>query len=237
MKSICQLLRQPMKTAAGILVVALAVSMLQIFGGQINAARQAEETIGDQFSTIALQTKEYNYIEKVIGEITLNMFALELPEPVANWIDGVIADRPDLVRLDARHGLASASIPELTADNYTQHEYHNWQTAQQSGIYVSTPVGAPYGCAMLEITLTHMEEAKENIAEVLQEDGTTKQEFFWLQSSIAGHDRPGHFPSGGVFRSPGIHRSSGSDRTRPGHSPGPGVGDRSLLSRIRHELL
>lgn len=158
MKTIRQLLRQPVKAIASIILVAVAVSLLCIGVGQSLAAQTTRETMEYQFNTVALPTRKYNFAELTIGETTHTFRSPTYPEPVAQWVERSVAENPNLVKLDSRPGLASAYIPTLTADNYTRHEYYDTYSYSNGTAYVPNPIGAPYTCALLEITLTGVEE-------------------------------------------------------------------------------
>lgn len=141
MKSIRQLLRQPLRSLLGMLLVALAVAVLCVSFSQTLAADQTAAKLKETFATVAL---------------TMNMTDEE-----AQWVASFAAEHPDIVRADLSHGLASAWIPELTQDNETT---HLTQVAQMNDHYLSQPKGPVYANAMLEVTLTDVrdEEGVEN---------------------------------------------------------------------------
>lgn len=132
MRSILQLIRQPLRTLAGILVVALAVSVLSVSVSQTLAAANTAEQLNETFLTVALPTTS-------------------MAESDLVWIEELKEEHPDIIEADACHGLASAYIPELTPDNYTQHLFMtDWLT--QNAYYLPDP-RASYSAAMLVITL------------------------------------------------------------------------------------
>lgn len=155
MKTIRQLLRQPVKTMAGILLVAAAVAVLSVCAGQSLAARNTMETLDHQFTTAALPTNAYNQFD---GSYTI-------PEEISDWIAQTIAEHPELVVTDFRPGLASAYIPRLNSDLYVCHDYRPDALFSISGTdahsVIPSPEGAPYTCAMLEITVTGIEPLTE----------------------------------------------------------------------------
>ena len=59
MKSIRQLFRQPLKTASGILLVALAVAILVTCVGQYTATSLTRAELDDNYDTVALLSDEY----------------------------------------------------------------------------------------------------------------------------------------------------------------------------------
>ena len=103
MKSIRQLTRQGLKTLAGILLAAIAVTVLCVSFSQKLAAEDTSRQLQQIYMTVALPT------------------GAEVPNR-ATWIQGLIDGHPELVRYTIRQGLASAYIPTLTPDNHTQHK-------------------------------------------------------------------------------------------------------------------
>lgn len=158
MKTIRQLFRQPGKTLSGVVLVALSVSILSVGVGQSLAARITRGAIEYQFNTVALPTHQYNCEEFTSGSMTYLSASPTYPQDIAEWIDRAAAEHPDLVQMDSRAGLASAYLPDLTADNYTRYEYYDAYQFTSGGVFVPKPLGAPYTCAMLEITLTSVEK-------------------------------------------------------------------------------
>lgn len=131
MKAIKQLLRQPIKAAAGILLVTIAVAALCVCAGQSMAARETEERLDQSYLTLAFPKSDTDGIQ-------------------SQWLDSYAGEHPEVVKEVSRVGLASAYIPELTIDNWTQH----WHKP-----LVTTPnLFTPYDTAILEITLTRIGE-------------------------------------------------------------------------------
>lgn len=166
MKTIKQLARQPLKTLSGIVLMTLAVAILCVSVGQALAVRTTEETLNQQFSTVAIpQEKE-------------TAPYLTLDAELMDWLEETAQENPDVIKQVARHGLLSASIPELTplnitsekfpADNIEWEEYRYYNTSdgyrpQEVTLankeyytylsYQAEPYNMPYSCAMLVITL------------------------------------------------------------------------------------
>lgn len=144
MKTIHQILRQPVKSFVGVVLIGLLVTILSICVGQSVSAGKTEERLNDLFLTVALPTTQYNGMSR------------KLPDGMKDLMDRLDNDYPDVVRAVSAPGLASAYVPQLQPDMYTQHEsYFGWQTGIDGVIstMVSSPVGAPYSCAMLEVRL------------------------------------------------------------------------------------
>ncbi len=139
-----QLLRQPGKTFLGVVLVMLCVAILIVCVGQSVAAGQTDAQLDDLFLTIAMPTTKYNGTSR------------KLPQETADFLEELTTDYPDIVRAVSTPGLASAYISQLKPDMYTKHtSYFGWQTGTDSGIsfMATSPVGAPYSCAMLEVQL------------------------------------------------------------------------------------
>lgn len=139
MKTFRQMLRQPVKTFFGIVLLAAATAALIICVGQAVSAYDTEKTINESFTTIALPTMHYQYDASSV----VRTAQMALPEDIQAWLDATIEARPELVKQVSKPGLASAYIPALTPENYTQHiitndgyEAHSWEPS---------PNGTPYG--------------------------------------------------------------------------------------------
>lgn len=133
MKSIRQLLRQPIRTAAGIVLIALAAAIFVTCVGQYLAAGLTKDGLEYNYNTVAMTTRKYSWEH-------------------SEWIQETAEAHPELVKTISDTGLISAYIPELTPDNYTQHfQAAEGYNGNSSGIY-----GMPYCCAVLEVVLTEI---------------------------------------------------------------------------------
>lgn len=132
MKSLKQLIRQPLKSISGIMLSAIAVALFCVVVSQTLAARDTERALADTFMTVALpETGAKNAQET---------------------IDGLIEENPDIITEDHYNGLASAWIPELTVDNYTQHLYqYNSSTNNQ---FYQPSYMASHSTAIFEVSIT-----------------------------------------------------------------------------------
>ncbi len=124
MKSMAQLLRQPIKTVSGMILVALAVAILCVCVGQALVASHFEASLGQSFTTIALPTEIY----QLNGYDAVKQ---TLPEEVSAWIRKMQAENPDIIKAVAAPGLASAYVPELEQDNYTNYPYNTEAAANR----------------------------------------------------------------------------------------------------------
>ena len=145
MKTIKQMLRQPMKTISGVLIIALAVAVLVTCVGQYTATVLTRSNLDDRYNTVALLSDTYFWQKNESGT---RVHLSSLPDEIQAWIEETIQNRPDLVQADSSTGLVSAYIPDLNIDNFSQYE-----DGDQMGDF---NIGNPYRCAMLEVTLTEI---------------------------------------------------------------------------------
>lgn len=136
MKSIRQLLRQPLKTLAGILLVALAVSVLCVSFSQTLAAEDTVAKLKETFVTVALPAD--------MGS-----------KDAKDWVHNLTAERDDIFLSMTQHGLASAYIPSMNQDNHTVHMNPSGGMTDNG---LSEPDTFVYANAMLEITVTSIDE-------------------------------------------------------------------------------
>ncbi len=147
MKTIKQLLRQPIKTVVGIIIVALAFAILVTCVGQYTATDLTRENLDDQYTTIGLLSS--SYLQENISH-GVNYLS-ELPEEKQAWVDWTIQSRPDIIREVSSTGLVSAYIPKLNIDNFTQHKSSSYNISMYNK-------GYPYRCAMMTVSLTRISE-------------------------------------------------------------------------------
>lgn len=134
MKSIKQLLRQPVKSMAGVLLVALAVAVLCVSLSQTLAAANTAKELAETFMTVALPTED-------MGDD-------------GDTIDALTQEYPELFKSDISNGLASAYIEGLAPDNYTAHLF---QTDGSTNNSACLPQGrVSYSKAMFEVTIESM---------------------------------------------------------------------------------
>lgn len=108
MKTIRQLLRQPLKYLFGVLLMGLAVAVLCVCIGQSLAAKITKADLDSRFSTAAILSMQ----EDLEG---LNIITVE--QELIDWLDEMAALHPDIVKGVIRHGILSAAIPELVPYN------------------------------------------------------------------------------------------------------------------------
>ncbi|MCD7755155.1 MAG: hypothetical protein LUJ09_02285, partial [Firmicutes bacterium] len=178
MKMLLQLVRQPLKLIAGLLVAAFASSILCVCIGQAVATDMTREEIEYNFTTIALTTTKYNFSTTYETDENGNSLPLVtwnalLPSQIDDLINNIVQTRGDLVKLVAAPGLASAYLPELVFDNLTEHTYYYPYAGSFEDIATHKLEGeVNYACAMLEVELTEIGEPSVNTTEGIKEDGT-----------------------------------------------------------------
>lgn len=166
MKTIRQLLRQPLKTLTGVLLIAAAVAVLCVGIGQGYASIRTQKNFEKMFTTTAITTINYQYTTEPTVTGSASRFDRHLPEDALIWMQELTEEHPELVKTVSAPGLASAYIPELVPSNYTQYIWPDIRIGNMGrkvailslGAY---PEGAPYSCAMLEITLTELGEIRD----------------------------------------------------------------------------
>lgn len=164
MKILHQILRQPLKSIAGVVVVSLAVAALCVCLGQSIVADKTEAQMEYHFTTVALPTSKYNYEERVItafdgSTIRYTYKNRNMPESVADVVNGIVEAHPELVETVATPGLASAYVPELKPDNEVNHLCYPYNVQTSEGrLYHDMQGHAPYASAMLEVVLEEIGE-------------------------------------------------------------------------------
>lgn len=185
MKTIKQLLRQPLKTALGVLMVTLAVAIVCVCVGQAIAVRTTTEKLNQQFSTVAIPEGE---------EITNGFSSLTSPvleKEFLDWLEKTAAENPEIIKQIYRHGILSGHIPSLTPLNVMTEKYKAVDTKDYAGFYdyEASPYDMPYSCAMLVITLEGTSEPEAHIDSYPIEDrdrsefSSTDAYYRWLANT------------------------------------------------------
>ena len=174
MKPIRQLLRRPLKTAAGVVLVTLAVAILCLSLGQALAVRNTTEQLDGRFSTVALP------LGGEVGKGLNSSVSATVEEALLSWLEQTAEENPHIVKEVARHGILSAYIPELTPLNVTRERYR-WEASlrkeYQAYANRSDPLYMPYSCAMLEIRLESVGEPIPQYLTVTVERERSRDEF------------------------------------------------------------
>ena len=142
MKTIKQLLRQPIKSLFGVTLVAIAVAALCVCLGQQLASYRTREKLDEIYMTAAFAKSGAH----------------------SQWLEAYAEEHPEGVKAVSHTGLASAYIPDLTI--------HNWTSYWHKPLTVNPNMCAPYDTAVLEITLTEINEADQRHTYAKNEDGS-----------------------------------------------------------------
>lgn len=154
MKAIQQLLRQPLKTLSGLILITLAVAILCVCLGQTLTAANMKNSMEQLCTSVALPTERYltgGYYDPKYGMVY--QFTTDMPDSVVQWMYDMAQQYPEIVEGVNRPGLISAYIPELTADNYTSYFVDMTGSEPFSAVVTTDPNSTGYAHAMLEITL------------------------------------------------------------------------------------
>lgn len=168
MKSFRQVLRQPIKFIAGLILMTVAAAILCICVGQALAARNTAKELDQQFTTVAVPV-QINHYTLVVDGIEQDHDKLSVvyednyAEESLQWLEETARANPQVIKTVAKNGIISAYIPELTPLNYTQSDHipeHYGGGKNHNAIYWSLPEpeGIPYSCAMLVVTLDEISE-------------------------------------------------------------------------------
>ncbi len=143
MKTIRQLLRQPMKTIMGILLSALAAAVLCVCVGQNISSGQIKARLDEMFST---QAVPFVYYTKEADE----------------WALQYAKDHPEVVKSVASTGLISGYLPELKPDSYTSYLGLQKNLNQNYKYSTSPEYVTEYGDAILEFRLDVIGDTTED---------------------------------------------------------------------------
>lgn len=152
MKTIKQLLRQPLKLLLGVILMTLAVAVLCICVGQALAAETTKKALDERFSTVAIPSLQ----EDLEGA---EQFLVE--DELLQWLQEMAQEHPDIVKGLAPNDFLSAYIPQLQPYNTQARENvskYAWDSALYitgNNVYAGT---THYDSAMLVITLDAVSE-------------------------------------------------------------------------------
>lgn len=154
MKSVRQLLRQPLKTAVGMALMTLAATILCLCVGQALAAKTTKAALDERFSTVGIPLVQ----EGVKGEVDDASFLLS--RELQAWIEKMAVEQPDIVRGLVKHGILSAYVPEVIPYNPALAQNKPTQLVPEQQLYSGYKQASlkPYSCAMLVIRLEEVSE-------------------------------------------------------------------------------
>lgn len=145
MNSIRQLLRQPVRTFSGVIIIGLAVGILCVCFGQALVADKLLASLPELYTSIAVPGFYYHMDGK-------NMAKTNFPEEISATIQQIIQEHPDVVKGPSSLGLATAYIPGLEMEY--NHDY--FSVYDNASLYYFPFCGwiASPKCVMLEVTVT-----------------------------------------------------------------------------------
>lgn len=157
MKTIRQLLRQPLKTLSGLLLMTIAASILCVCVGQAIAAQATKDDLDRRFTTVAIPSPQ----EDLEGTERVRV-----EQALLDWLEQMANEHPDIVKSANPSGVLSAYIPELLPYNYMREStpltLSNIITP--GGIHASSYnhyiASEPYAGAMLVITLEEISQVQ-----------------------------------------------------------------------------
>lgn len=152
LKALKQLLRQPLKTCIGVVLMTLAAAIVCLCVGQALAARSTKEALDKQFSTVGIPLVQ----EDLDGNVKASSFLVE--DEFLIWQKKMASEYPEIVKKVTRHGMLSAYIPELHPLNFTQEKRSPYLSFYKWYRYQPEHEVMPYTCAMLVITLEEISD-------------------------------------------------------------------------------
>ena len=174
MKSIRQLLRQPLKTLIGIIMMTLGVLALCVGIGQIYTAKTTADTLEKSFDTVGIMAgmtiaQDSKFTSSLV---------LDSGRKAAQWVQETAQEHPDIVKQISQTGLASAYIRDLIPASYYEAEFWNYSIGYTALLGTEVrPENSPQSCAMLEITLEEIGEAQEQTMSFTVEPERDASEF------------------------------------------------------------
>ena len=159
MLSIKTALRRPIVSLLGILLVVSMTAFLSVGIGQAIMAKDTLNSFENNFTTVALISgkfrQDYRKTYK-FGDKTFSVIQRTIPEEISNWLDSMTKEHPDIVKDISSPGLASAYIPDLEVDFYTDHPYEGSIVSVSATAAYPRPYGMPYNCVVLEFKLSEI---------------------------------------------------------------------------------
>lgn len=159
MKTLKQLIRQPLKSILGTLMMSFAALALCVGLGQAQAAESTAVMLETSFDTVGIMKGEaildiYKLFDNYY-DASLNLLK---GITAAQWIEETAHEHPEIIREISKTGLASACIRDVTPLSYYTNGYidHLYGTALSA--VTGRAVNTPQNFAMFEITLESIGE-------------------------------------------------------------------------------
>lgn len=152
MKTLKQLLRQPLKSFIGLVFMTLAATVACLCVCQALAAQSTKRSLDERFSTVAIASLQ----EDLTGTDTIRV-----EEELLQWLQKMAQEHPDIVKGVAPNGVLSAYIPQLmpyntqSEEQVSKYDYDAALYPTGNNIYNGTTY---YNSAMLVITLEGISE-------------------------------------------------------------------------------
>lgn len=149
MKPIRQLLRRPGKTILGVILVALACTLLCVSVGQYYAACQMEAQIQKEYTTVAVPTNKYK-TSKLLdenGNVIGTTYSSSQPPEIRGFLAGLAKSYPTIVESVGQHGFVSGYCASINPVSYRS------KVIMTNGDGLSSLDGMPYTCAILAISI------------------------------------------------------------------------------------
>lgn len=172
MKTLKQLLRQPLKSVIGLVFMTLAATIACLCVCQALAAESTKRGLDERFSTVAIAS---------LQEDLTGTDAIRVEEELLQWLQKMAQEHPDIVKGLAPNGYLSAYIPQLSPYN-TQAQSNVSNYSWDAGLYTAGNnkyTGAThYDTAMLIITLDEISEPITPMDAYALYSGLPKDTFF-----------------------------------------------------------
>lgn len=159
-----QYFRNPTRNVASVLLLTIMIASLCIGVGQQRVALSAEQSVSELYTTVALPVPNAKSVWASGGAGRFQYTSKLLTQEQQAVIDTLVKENRGLVKTVSNTGLASAYIPQLQPDMYTDHDYR-YDYGRSYGLH---PVqdGIPYCCVMLEVELEEVSGRVKSTADV-----------------------------------------------------------------------
>ena len=129
MNSFRQLLRRPLKTVLGILLVAAGSAVLYICVSQFLMGKETEREVEENYTTVALLTGTYlsQTAEGANGETLYVGYSPSQPPEVTDFLESLEKDPPEWLKAVQKNGWISAYSPQMKVANYRKIVWRNWR--------------------------------------------------------------------------------------------------------------
>lgn len=155
MTQIKQLIRKPIKTFLGILLVLLATAMLCVSMTQYLSFKWTRDSIETQYATIALPTNKYKIsTEKGEDGHAAVSYSTSQPQEIKKLLSQLPEILPEAIHSIEYHGLITAYCNAMDPLNWAEYYNESAYTGKNDG---TTSISKyPYTCAMIVFTATEI---------------------------------------------------------------------------------